>query len=408
MDIIVGGGPAGFFGAITLKSLFPHRQVLLLEKGSEVLRKVKISGGGRCNVTTGLEDPREVAACYPRGGKALLGALHRFGPAHTRSWFEERGVALKTEPDGRVFPVSDTSSSIVQCLQGEASRLGVEVETRNFVQEIVRNQETFQLDLGDGHTLSAAQVLLATGGGGHRLATGLGHTITPPVPSLFTFNISSPLLEGLAGVAHPQTRVRATGPGLPRKGIEQVGPLLITHWGVSGPAILKLSAWGARALHDCDYTFRLLVDWCPELRREDLTTRLAEWGQTHARKLVTTSCPVDLPRRLWSALAVQAGIPAERSWGELGHKMTGRLIEFLKNTELPVTGKSTFKEEFVTCGGVELTEVDFRTMASKVCPGLFFAGEMLDIDGITGGFNFQGCWTTGFLAGEGMAKNCSQ
>nr|MEE4268011.1 NAD(P)/FAD-dependent oxidoreductase [Candidatus Krumholzibacteria bacterium] len=405
MDIIVGGGPAGFFGAITLKSLAPERDVLLLEKSADVLRKVKISGGGRCNVTTGQENLRTVAEGYPRGGKALLGALHHFGPAQTRAWFEDRGVPLKTEADGRVFPVSNSSASIIEALTGEAQRLGVRVETGTAVKSLNRHDAGFQVELSDGRLLPAQRALLATGGGGHRLAQALGHTVMDPVPSLFTFNSEAPLLEGLAGVAVPQAVVRATGPGLPRKGLEQSGPLLITHWGVSGPAVLRLSAWGARLLAECGYHFTVLVDWCPDLTREDLAARLGDWAGDNSRKQVSSSCPVDLPRRLWTALVGQAMIPAARTWGELGHKMTNRLVEALKSSPLPVQGKSTFKEEFVTCGGVDLREVDFSTMESRCVPGLFLAGEVLDIDGITGGYNFQSCWTTGFLAGQGLAKN---
>ena len=408
MDVIIGGGPAGYFGAICLKEQAPEREVVLLEKGSQVLRKVKVSGGGRCNVTSGLSEPRALTEGYPRGAKALLGAFHRFGAAETREWFIQRGVPLKTEADGRVFPVSDSSATIVDCLQNEARRLGVQIRAGCGVSGITACEEGFTVQLSGEGQLAAQRVLLATGGSGHHLAEELGHTIVPLIPSLFTFNISDPLLEGMAGVAHPRVRLRALGSGLPRKGLEQTGPVLITHWGLSGPAVLKLSAWGARELHGCGYQFRVLLDWAETETREELMEKLRSWAQSYPRKLVSNSCPVDLPRRLWTALVTRAKIPGERTWGETGGKMLARLVETLKATELVVEGKSTFKEEFVTCGGVKLAEIDFQTLQSKICPGLFLAGEMLDIDGITGGFNFQNCWTTGYLAGQGMAKFPSQ
>lgn len=404
MIIVIGGGPAGYFGAISAKSLNPDREVLLLEQGSEVLRKVRVSGGGRCNLTHDCDSPGSLAANYPRGGKALLGPFHSWGPAETRQWFEDRGVPLKTETDGRVFPVSDSAASIVTCLEDAARGVGVEIRSGLKVVSLGKLPAGLSAGLANGTTLEAEKILLAAGGSGsHHLAAELGHTIIEPVPSLFTFNINDPLLEGLAGVACPRVNIRAAGPGIPQKGLEQSGPLLITHWGVSGPAVLKLSAWGARLLHDCAYHFTLRVDWCPDFGFNELSEILNEWGQANGQKLAGSSCPVQLPRRLWTALVHRSGIPAERRWAELGRKMLTRLAENLKGTTLNVQGKSTFKEEFVTCGGIKLSEVDFKTMSSRVCPDLFFAGEILDIDGITGGFNFQACWTTGHLAGKAMA-----
>jgi predicted Rossmann fold flavoprotein len=402
--VVIGGGPAGFFAAITAKNASPAQDFVILEKGTELLRKVKISGGGRCNVTHDEVDPRRLAASYPRGGRELMGPLSRWSPADTRAWFALRGVRLKTEPDGRVFPVTDSSATIVDCLTAAAAELGITVRTCVTVTGLEKTPRGLAVLLADGSRLDADRVLLATGAAGYRLASGLGHTIVDPVPSLFTFKCDDDLLADLAGVAAAEATLRAVGPGLPRKGLEQTGPLLITHWGLSGPAVLRLSAWGARLIHDCNYCFDLKVDWCPDLGLSELTELLNVWSKQHGRKQVAGSCPVDLPRRLWAALAARAGIPADRVWAEPGRKMLTRLGETLKSTVLAVDGKSTFKEEFVTCGGVKLGEVDFKTMESRVCPGLFLAGEVLDIDGITGGFNFQNCWTSGWLAGQAMAR----
>ncbi len=405
MIIVIGGGPAGFFAAITARRQVPAPPVLLLEEGGQVLRKVAVSGGGRCNVTNACADPRELAAHYPRGGRELRGPFSRWSTGDTRQWFEQHGVPLKTEPDGRVFPRSDSSASIVDCLRDQAGRLGVDVRLRQRVAAIAPAAAGFRIELADGQSLTAQKVLLACGGGrgGMDLAAGLGHTLMPPVPSLFTFHCDDEMLQDMAGVAAEQVALKALGQGLPKKGLEQEGPLLITHWGVSGPAVLKLSAWGARLLHDCGYRFRLRVDWCPATGREPLTALLATAAADQARKQLGGACPVNLPRRLWHKLLLRAGLSPDKPWGETGRKGQARLVEVLKGTELAVDGKSVFKEEFVTCGGVKLAEVDFRTMESRLVPGLHFAGEVLDVDGITGGFNFQACWTTGHLAGQAMA-----
>jgi predicted Rossmann fold flavoprotein len=403
--IIIGGGPAGFFAAVTVREHAPRQPVLLLERGRQVLRKVAISGGGRCNVTSGCEDALELVGHYPRGGRELRGPFSRFSTRDTRRWFEERGVPLKVEGDGRVFPVSDKSASVVDCLRRTAQELGVEVRTGVAAKSIEPSEKGLNVLLADQPSLAAEAVLLATGGtGGHELVTALGHTIEPLVPSLFTFNCTDELLRDIPGVAVPRVVIRAQGQGLPKKGLEQEGPLLVTHWGLSGPAVLRLSAWGARLLHGCDYRFRLRVDWCPALDRAQAADVLAAAAADTPRKQLGSRCPVEIPRRLWAKLLERAGLGADRPWGEVGKKGQGRLLETLKATELAIEGKSTFKEEFVTCGGVNLAEVDFKTMASRLVPGLFFAGEVLDIDGVTGGFNFQACWTTGRLAGLGMAN----
>lgn len=403
MNLVIGGGPAGYFAAIAAGAGPGGRPVVLLEKHGQVLRKVKISGGGRCNVTHRALPPRQLARFYPRGGRELIGPLTRFGPAETVAWFAARGVTLKTEDDGRLFPVSDDALTIVHTLQEAARAAGVTVRTRCGVTALEREGAGFRALLADGTALQAAKVLIATGGAtgggtdGFALAAGLGHTVQTPVPSLFTFKIADPLLAGLPGLATEAT-VKLS------KKRQETGPVLITHWGLSGPAILRLSAWGARELAAVDYRFPLRVDWCPALERDQLDGLLTVRAEEHGRKQVAQRPEIGVPRRLWEALLAALGIPRAKRWAELGKKNRQRLLEKLKNTELEVEGKSLNKEEFVTCGGVKLAEVDFRTMQSKRVPGLFFAGEVLDIDGVTGGFNFQSCWTTGALAGEGMGQ----
>ncbi len=410
MILVIGGGPAGFFGAIAARESRPDLPVVLLEKQGRLLRKVAISGGGRCNVTHACFDAREFSGFYPRGGRELIGPLTRWGAQDTVDWFAERGVELKTEADGRMFPVTDDSGTIVECLRGAAREMGVEVRTRRAVTALERSGDGLSATLDDGSRLSTLCTLLATGGneagGGHELARSLGHTIQPLVPSLFTFHVPDPAWHELAGVVVDPVIVRAIGSELPARSLTERGPLLLTHWGVSGPGVLKLSARGARDFHAVDYRFELGVDWLPDRSREALDTVLLEWAEAHPRKSVFGARPDagDLPRRLWEELARRAGIPAECRWAELGKKPRRRLTGLLKDTRMSVDGKSTNKDEFVTCGGVSLREVDLKTMSSRICPGLYLAGEVLDIDGITGGFNFQAAWTTGRLAGQGMAQ----
>jgi len=413
MICVIGGGPAGFFAALSARQADPLGRVVLLERGKEVLRKVTVSGGGRCNVTHACFDPRALSRFYPRGGREMIGPLTRFGPAETEQWFAEHGVDLKTENDGRMFPVSDSSATIVQCLTQAARSDGVEVRTGTAVAAIERRGDSdgFDIHLAGGDSLACKAVILATGGqtsaaargSGLDLAAALGHTIEPPVPSLFTFKSQSPLLQELAGVAVPDVALQIKGPGLSKRGLTQTGPLLITHWGVSGPAVLQLSSRGARALHDMDYEFELGIAWWPDHTTETALQALRDWAAGHGRHQVTSGGPTPLPRRLWGALCTSVGIANERKWAELGRIESRSLAEALCLTRLPVQGKATFKEEFVTCGGLRLKEIDFQTMGSRVCPGLFAAGEVLDIDGLTGGFNFQACWTTGWLAGQGAA-----
>lgn len=418
MIVVIGGGPAGFFGAIAAREANPACPVVLLEKQGRVLRKVLISGGGRCNVTHDCPDPRQLAGHYPRGGRALIGPFTRWGVEQTIDWFAQRGVELKTEPDGRMFPVTDSSQTIADCLQAAAREAGVEVRLRQPVAALERGDGGGLLvRLEDGATLEADGVLLATGGSarvtgstdetdGHALARSLGHSIQTPVPSLFTFHLADASWTELAGLVAEPVTIRALGGALPPKALSAGGPLLFTHWGLSGPAILKLSAWGARLLHDVDYRFEAAVDWLPGLKLDEIDAGLAHCGEANARKAVSGARPWanSLPRRLWERLVQTAQIAPETRWAELGRKPRRRLAELLKDTRLAVDGKSTYKEEFVTCGGVPLPEVDMKTMQSKVCPGLHLAGEVLDIDGVTGGFNFQAAWTTGRLAGLALAS----
>lgn len=404
MMVVIGGGPAGFFAAITARENRPDIPVVLLEKHKDVLRKVRISGGGRCNVTHDLEDVRALAGHYPRGQRELMGPLHRFGPANTVAWFARHGVKLKTEDDGRMFPVTDDSGTIVNALKNAAQQAGVDVQTKCGVAALEIDGGTFTIGLDDGSFRKAEQVLIATGGStsgsggtGFRLAAGLGHTLEEPVPSLFSFKVHHPLLEGLGGTAFVATLKAG-------KDLQETGPVLITHWGLSGPAALRLSAWGAREWAAREYRFPLTVDFCPGMTLDNLNHLLVEWAESQGRKQVTRRPEIGLPRRLWEAIRQHLGIPRERRWAELGKKNRQRLVHVLKALELPVSGKSLNKEEFVTCGGVRLKEVNFKTMESRLVPGLFFAGEVLDVDGLTGGFNFQNCWTTGKLAGEGMSS----
>ncbi|AKD04722.1 NAD(P)/FAD-dependent oxidoreductase [Pontibacter korlensis] len=403
---VIGGGAAGFFGAITCAEANPQAKVLLLEKTNKLLSKVRISGGGRCNVTHNCFVPTVFSQYYPRGGKQLKEAFKVFGARETVNWFEQRGVKLKAEPDGRMFPVTDNSETIVNCLLQEAKKAGVEIRTSTAVEKIVPvndgEQVHFIVELGKGESIKVDKVLVCTGGNpkspGYDWLRQLGHTIQEPVPSLFTFNVPSSPLKELQGVSVPHARVRIAGQKL-----EYEGPLLITHWGYSGPAVLKLSAWGARHFYEQKYAFTALIQWLPELTEESLRQNLQQYRQAHPKKIVSTNPLFGLPQRLWQGLTQLAEVPEQVRWAELPAKNTNKLVEALLRLPVEVNGKTTFKEEFVTCGGIELRELSMKTMESRVQPGLYFAGEVLDIDGITGGFNFQAAWTTGYLAGKAMA-----
>jgi len=402
--VVLGGGAAGCFGAIAAAEA--GGRVLLLEAAREPLGKVRISGGGRCNVTHHCFEPAQLVQHYPRGGKALRGAFARFQPRDTVAWFESRGVALKTEADGRIFPTSDRSATIVNCLLAAADRAGVVLRTRAPVQEVARSGDRFHLTLRTGETLSGDRLLIATGSSpsGLRWAAALGHAIQPPVPSLFTFQIRDPRLADLAGVSVPAATLTLLAPEGP---LQQTGPLLVTHWGLSGPAVLKLSAWGARCLHAHRYRLPLRIDWLPALNAEALRQQLLAQKQVQPRRQIASVPPVPLPKRLWRRLTEAAAIAPGCPWAELSKRALHALLQELKRGEYAIAGKGAFKEEFVTCGGVTLAEIDFKTMASRRCPHLYFAGEVLDIDGVTGGFNFQSAWTTGWLAGRAIAQSRS-
>ena len=397
---VIGGGAAGFFAAIAAaERLGKEGKVTLLEATAHPLAKVRISGGGRCNLTHSCFDPAELAKRYPRGGRELLGAFHRWQPRDTLEWFAKRGVAAKAEADGRMFPVTDDSATVVDCLTRAARKAGVDLRLRCPVRSIRREGDGFSLELADG-PLRVDRVILATGGtaggGGHALAAGLGHSIEPPVPSLFTFRIRDPRLEGLSGlsVADAGTEVEGTR-------LRERGPVLVTHDGLSGPGILRLSAWGARDLALANHRFTLGVNWAPTLAPAAVEATLAGLREREARKSVATWNPFGIPGRLWERLAAAAG--ASGTWANLPADRLKALAAQVSATRLQVDGKNTNKEEFVTCGGVRLREVDFRAMESRVAPGLHLAGEVLDIDGVTGGFNFQAAWTTGWLAGNAAA-----
>lgn len=418
---IVGGGAAGFFAAITAAEAAPDARVTIYEATAHLLAKVKVSGGGRCNVTHACFEPAELVKRYPRGGRELMGAFSRWQPRNTVEWFAERGVTLKTESDGRMFPVTDSSQTIIDCLMSAARKANVTIRTNCGVKQVERvvsdasgssapateppasSYVPFKLTLMNGETVTCDRLMLATGGNrssaGFTVAAAFGHTIEPLVPSLFTFNILDPRLREIPGVSVPDAIAAVPGALLKER-----GPLLITHWGLSGPAILKLSAWGARALHERDYKFMVRINWAPQLNTESARAALEHERAQNPKRRVVTWCPLGLPARLWEKLVQGAGIPAPTTWSAVGNTPLRALAAQICEGEFNVDGKSTFKEEFVTCGGVRLAEVDFKTMESRLCPGLHFAGEVLDVDGVTGGFNFQAAWTGGRLGGLAMAS----
>ncbi len=400
--IIAGGGAAGFFAAIACAEARPENEVLIFERTAHFLSKVRISGGGRCNVTHTPLETRDFCARYPRGERALLGALHRFSAEDTVEWFRSRGVRLKTEDDGRMFPVTDSSGTVIDCLLFEARSAGVQMFPQIGIETARSGPHGFELTLSDGTAITCDRLLVATGGArdpsGPRIAHSLGHTIAAPVPSLFALHIETPWLHALPGVSVAEVQLTAA----PIK-LRERGPLLITHQGISGPVVLRFSAWGARALAECDYQFVLRINWLPDSNQDSLLAEFQARRASQPKKRVASAPIAPLPSRLWEKLVEASDIPAETTWNNLTRAHALALVRQLIACELPVSGKSLNKDEFVTCGGVQLDEVNLKTMESRLVPQLYFAGELLDIDGITGGFNFQSAWSTGWLAGRAMA-----
>ncbi len=395
--IVVGGGAAGFFAALISKAAHPEWKVAILEKTAILLSKVRVSGGGRCNVTHACFDPLSLTKHYPRGGKELLGPFHRFQPKDTIAWFESRGILLKTEADGRMFPTTDSSETIIACLVGEAKKLGVEILFRQKIEGVQKRGEEFVLEIKDKEPCVAQKVILAMGSSaeGHLLAKMLGHSIQPPVPSLFTFNVPGSPLQELSGIAFEKVKIEIVGAPF-----SQTGPLLITHFGFSGPAALKLSAWAARYLYEKNYFVQIAINWAPDLSLQDIEKKLQELKQKLPHRTLLSENPFAFPKNFWKCFLTLLGDVYLERLNDISFKALEILAKKIHTDLYQVNGKTTNKEEFVTCGGVTLKEVHFKTMESKICPGLFFAGEILDIDGLTGGFNFQNAWTTGFIAGS--------
>ena len=395
---IIGGGAAGFFSAFSVKEHHPNSKVTIFEKSNKLLSKVKVSGGGRCNVTNACFSPSQLSKSYPRGGKHLKKAFSVFQTKDTVEWFSRRGVELKAEEDGRMFPTTDNSQTIIDCFLKEASQKNIKILEQSPIRKIVPEKEGYTLHL-EGTSEHFNKVIIATGGSpkmsGFYWLQQLGHSISPPLPSLFTFNIPNDQVKILMGLVVENATVRIQGTKLSHS-----GPVLITHWGMSGPAILKLSAWGARELAENNYNFNIQINWLSIKSDEDANEIIDKELPNMRKKKIMNACPFELPNRMWKFLLEKVGINPDSVWLELSKKNRNKLLNILLNDIYEVKGKTTFKEEFVTCGGIKLSDISFTSMESRVCKNLYFAGEVLDIDGITGGFNFQGAWTTGYIAGK--------
>ncbi|MEP6712922.1 MAG: NAD(P)/FAD-dependent oxidoreductase [Ferruginibacter sp.] len=401
--IVIGGGAAGFFCAVTAARVHPHLQVVLVEKTSKLLSKVKVSGGGRCNVTHACYSIAEMIKKYPRGDVFLKKAFHHFFTTHTIAWFKERGVNLKTEADGRMFPETNNSQTIVDCLLKESAKYKVKILMNTAVEELSINHNRFKIQLNNNRIIDADYVCIACGGYPKSIQyewlTKIGHTIQAPVPSLFTFNIPQNSITALMGITVPDATVKIAGTKL-----QQSGPLLITHWGMSGPAVLKLSAWAARDLADRKYAFTSIVNWLPAFNENTLKEKIQQTRFHIAAQKIYNRNPFALPARLWEYFLQQCSIHEEMRWADLPAREQNKLVKILCSQEFEIKGKTTFKEEFVTAGGINLNEIDVNTMQSKLIPDLFFAGEIINVDGVTGGFNFQNAWTTGWIAANGLGK----
>ncbi|MAS19291.1 MAG: aminoacetone oxidase family FAD-binding enzyme [Leeuwenhoekiella sp.] len=410
--IIIGGGAAGFFTAINLARQRQDLNILILERGAQVLEKVRVSGGGRCNVTHAIFEPKPLTGRYPRGNKELLGPFHSFMSGDTMAWFDELGVALKIEEDGRIFPESDSSQTIIDCFLDQAKKLGIELSTKMPVAAVNKVDDTFQVETKT-QTFSSASVVVATGSNAKmiRQLASNGLAVIPAVPSLFTFNIDDERITDLAGLATPanvrlfdtNNQQLSTGQyAIDQEGVD--GPVLITHWGMSGPGILKLSAWAARELHACDYQFSIRVDWLSEYDRASFGAHLRSLKFDLAKQQVFKRSPFNIPKRLWQQLVLASTISEALKWADLSKVMLQKLEIQLREAQFKVRGKSTFKEEFVTAGGIDLKEIDFKTYQAKKINGLYLVGEILDIDAVTGGFNFQNAWTGGYIAAQALAQ----
>lgn len=399
--IVIGGGAAGFFGAINAAQLNPGLRILILEKSTKLLAKVKVSGGGRCNVTHHCYEPAPLAKHYPRGQKELKKLFYQFNAGNTVAWFENHGVKLKTEADGRMFPQSNSSQTIVDCFLHEAGNHRIQIKTGCEVLKLTPGPDFFHVHC-KGETFKTAKVLVATGGyskpENYAWLSALNHTIVKPIPSLFTFNDPARTFTPLMGVAVNDAEVKIAGTRF-----LQQGPVLITHWGLSGPAVIKLSAWAAVELHQLNYTFTALVNWAGQSEASVREAMMLLKSQ-HSKKNITSNPSFNLPKRLWEFLTQKAEIAPEKIWAEASHKEINKLIELVYACAFPIKGKTTFKEEFVTCGGVDWRDIDLTTMESKHTRGLYFAGEVLNTDGETGGFNFQAAWTTAWVAAQAIAK----
>lgn len=396
--VIVGGGAAGFFTAINMAEKNPKLTIAILERGKEVLSKVRVSGGGRCNVTHACFVPNELVKFYPRGEKELKGPFHQFCSGDTIEWFEKHGVELKIEEDGRMFPVTDSSQTIIDCFLNAAKKLKIEVLTGQSMQSIFKGDNYWKLETNQ-QSFKCEKLIMTTGSNPKiwEMMQLLGHSIVEPVPSLFTFNIKDNRIKDLMGVsALASVKVKDSK-------LKASGPLLITHWGMSGPGILRLSAWGARELAQKNYQFTLQVNWLNDLDFETVLSDLKEIKEENAKKIVTKFCPFEFPKRLWENLLIASEIQLDTKWADVSKKQMTNLVHQLTNGQFQVNGKSTFKEEFVTAGGIDLKEINFKTMESRLHKNLYFAGEILNIDAITGGFNFQNAWTGGFIVAQAIS-----
>ena len=401
--VVIGGGAAGFFGGIQAAEMKPGLKVLVLEKSNKILSKVRISGGGRCNVTHNCYNPFELAHHYPRGEKSLKNVFKTFHAEHVVKWFATKGVDLKAEDDGRMFPTTDSSQTVIDCFVFLAQALNIKIEMGKAVVRIDREKNGLRISTADGDIYTAQRVLIATGGSpnkqSYNFIADLSHTIREPIPSLFTFNDSENTFKDLMGVAVPNVEVR-----IATTKFSQTGPILITHWGLSGPAVIKLSSWAAEYLHQSNYRFTALVNWLGHVKEDDLRASLTEYKSLKSKQRVMSNALFSLPQRLSQCLCVLAEIDDSRTWAELSQKKINKLIEFLIRCPFQIQGKTTFKEEFVTCGGVDLQEINFETMESTKFKNVFFAGEVLNIDGETGGFNFQSAWSTAYIAAKAITS----